>query len=292
MPTIFSKLWIPVAASFGLQIAAGAIFVPLKNERYFDLIGTSGHIISAGISLYGPSLYRHLDSGHSLTTYKVPPLLSLSPRKLVVTAVFSLWAARLAWFLSRRIKAEGRDSRFDDIKQSPTRFFAAWFIQGAWVAIVGLPIWLNNAIPLRSIRPWGPMDAALLGLVVLSLGGEALADAQKSQWRKEKKEGKHTEKFIQRGLWSLSRHPNYVGEALFQTSVFALACRSLLAPSIPWQAPVLGALAPLFTYTLLRYMSGVPPLEEAAEKKWGDDPAWKRYKSTTPVFWPWMKVYD
>ncbi|KAG8866133.1 hypothetical protein FRC20_009030 [Serendipita sp. 405] len=212
MPTIFSKLWIPVAASFGLQIAAGAIFVPLKNERYFDLIGTSGHIISAGISLYGPSLYRHLDSGHSLTTYKIPPLLSLSPRKLVVTAVFSLWAARLAWFLSRRIKAEGRDSRFDDIKQSPTRFFAAWFIQGAWVAIVGLPIWLNNAIPLRSMRPWGPMDAALLGLVVLSLGGEALADAQKSQWRKEKKEGKHTEKFIQRGLWSLSRHPKCVAE--------------------------------------------------------------------------------
>ncbi|KAG8835067.1 hypothetical protein FRC17_005420 [Serendipita sp. 399] len=278
MPTIFSKLWVPIVASFGLQLAAAAVFVPLRSERYFDLLGTSGHIVSAGISLYGPSLYQHLDSGRGLATYRFPPLKAFSTRQLVVTAVFSLWAGRLAWFLSSRIQKEGKDSRFDEMKQSPTKFSIAWVGQGAWVAIVGLPVWLNNAIPLHAVRPWGALDNALLGVTLLALGLEVLADAQKSKWRTDKKEGKHTEKFVQRGLWSVSRHPNYVAEALFQTSIFTLACRSLVAPRVPWQAATLGALSPLFTYALLRYVSGVPPLEEAAEKKWGGDPSWKKYK--------------
>jgi steroid 5-alpha reductase family enzyme len=45
----------------------------------------------------------------------------------------------------------------------------------------------------------------------------------------------------------------------------------------------LAFLSPAFTYVLLNYASGVPLLEQSAEKKWGDRADWKEYKSKVPV---------
>jgi hypothetical protein len=43
---------------------------------------------------------------------------------------------------------------------------------------------------------------------------------------------------------------------------------------------------PVFEYLLLNYGSGVPLLEESAEKKWGQDKgpgSWEEYKRKVPV---------
>ncbi|KIM34464.1 hypothetical protein M408DRAFT_325861 [Serendipita vermifera MAFF 305830] len=292
MPTVFSKLWPAVIASYSVQVAAASIFVPLKTEKYYDLLGATGHLVSATVSIYGPSIYKHFKAGGSLMAYRLPPLASFAPRQLVITLALSIWAARLGTFLFHRITNAGSDSRFDKIKQQPLRFFTAWVIQGTWVSLIGLPVWLTNAVPVSQTRAWGRLDTAIIAFTALSLGAEILADRQKSIWRQEQKEGKHQEKFITSGLWSISRHPNYVAEIAFQTSLFALACRSLVVPGIPAAAVGLAATSPLFTYFILRYVSGVPMLEKAAKKKWGDDPAWKQYTRTTPVFFPWAPIYD
>ena len=46
-------------------------------------------------------------------------------------------------------------------------------------------------------------------------------------------------------------------------------------------------ISPLFTYLLLRYASGVPPLEQKAEEKWGKEPEWRKYVENTSVLVPW-----
>ncbi|PVF97129.1 DUF1295-domain-containing protein [Serendipita vermifera] len=291
IPTIFSKLWVPVAASFGLQLSAASVFVPLQTEKYYDLFGAIGHLTSAGVSLFGPSIYNHWKAGGTLVSYRLPPLQTFAPRQLAITLALSLWAARLGTFLFSRIRQAGKDSRFDEVKRNPGRFTFFWFMQGTWVALIGLPIWLTNALPPSQIRPWGPWDAAILALGALSLGAEALADRQKSVWKQEQKERKHQEKFISSGLWAWSRHPNYVAEVGFHASIATLACRSLITPGVPRAAVGLALVSPIFTYGLLRYLSGVPPLERAAKKKWGNDPAWKEYTRKTPVFWPWAPIY-
>lgn len=52
-------------------------------------------------------------------------------------------------------------------------------------------------------------------------------------------------------------------------------------------APPYGFISPLFSYLLLRYASGVPPLEKSAEKKWGDkDKEWVKYREGTGVLIP------
>lgn len=47
---------------------------------------------------------------------------------------------------------------------------------------------------------------------------DSVADQQKSKWREEKLKKIHSEEFISRGLWSISRHPNYVGEVMLWAS--------------------------------------------------------------------------
>lgn len=54
-----------------------------------------------------------------------------------------------------------------------------------------------------------------------------VADRQKSAWRHERDQKLHDEKFITRGLWSLSRHPNYVGEVMIWVAQLVLAWRTL-----------------------------------------------------------------
>ncbi|KAG9086668.1 hypothetical protein FS749_003485, partial [Ceratobasidium sp. UAMH 11750] len=97
----------------------------------------------------------------------------------------------------------------------------------------------------------------------------------------------HDERFISSGLWSISRHPNYVGEVGIQTGMWILSTTALSSPLLPKFTPWAAAVSPLFTWLLLRKGSGVPPLEKAAERKFGSDPAWQQYKNTVPVFFPW-----
>ena len=47
----------------------------------------------------------------------------------------------------------------------------------------------------------------------------------------------------------------------------------------------LTLISPFFTYLLLVYVSGVRMLEARADKKWGDNEEYKKYKANTPVLW-------
>ena len=75
---------------------------------------------------------------------------------------------------------------------------------------------------------------------------------------------------------------SYLGEVILQTGPPVLALSV-----IPTPASYLLPLSPLFTYVLLRYASGVPPLERSAEQKWGKEDQWREYTRATPLLFPW-----
>ena len=76
------------------------------------------------------------------------------------------------------------------------------------------------AAALQSSVPLGPLDATAAALYAILLLGEAVADRQMFVFQKEKyrrkKEGEpageYSRGFIESGLWSVSRHPNYFCE--------------------------------------------------------------------------------
>ena len=103
------------------------------------------------------------------------------------------------------------------MRQKPLPFAGAFLFQAAWISFCLLPVLALNSLPaaqlLAPAARFLPLtDVAGVGLYVLGFAFEAVADAQKSRWMREKNEKKHEEKFITSGLWGKSRHPNYFGE--------------------------------------------------------------------------------
>ena len=93
-----------------------------------------------------------------------------------------------------------------------------------------------------------------LGIAVWLIGFlfEWIGDEQLKIHLADKSPGK--EKFIKWGLWRYTRHPNYFGEAIAWWGIYLIAC------SVEWG--FITIYAPLIITWLLRFVSGVPLLEE------------------------------
>ncbi|MBC8308822.1 MAG: DUF1295 domain-containing protein, partial [Pelagibacterales bacterium] len=89
--------------------------------------------------------------------------------------------------------------------------------------------------------------------------------------------------FISTGLWSISRHPNYLGEIMIWFGMAIISIPALTG----WQFSSL--ISPIFVYILLTRMSGVKMLEEQADKRWNKLSTYKTYKDNTPVLFPFTK---
>jgi protein-S-isoprenylcysteine O-methyltransferase Ste14 len=96
-----------------------------------------------------------------------------------------------------------------------------WGAQALWVFLTALPVFVVNQLPITAHASFGWIGILLLliidgiGFVLwfVGLSIEGIADLQKIQWQSKLGEKRHSE-FINEGLWSLSRHPNYFGEGM------------------------------------------------------------------------------
>ena len=181
----------------------------------------------------------------------------------------------LRFFLYRRIKAAGEDRRFREIKTSFIRFLMTWTIQGLWVTFSSAAAW----VVITSLKRV-PIDAfAVVGLLIWILGFtiEVVADSQKSAF---KADPANVGKFINTGLWSWSRHPNYFGEIVLWLGVAIISLPVLQE----WQW--IAMISPIFITLLLTRISGIPMLEKRAEEKWGGQEDYEDYKRNTSVLIP------
>ena len=212
-------------------------------------------------------------------------------------------------YLFQRISSDsGRDSRFDSIRGSPSKFYVAFFAQATWVSLCTLPVVLVNSIPRSayatsafgqaiSAKPY-LTDVLGLALFVFGLTFEIIADKQKSKWVQDKKDKKHSEEFLTHGLWSKSRHPNYFGEATLWSGIALAAAGVLvrqptqaalgLSGGLTGQLLVMGmcAASPAFVSFLLLKVSGVPLSEDKYDKRYGDRKDYQKWKRETPMFIP------
>ena len=234
------------------------VFIPAflcQTEKYYDLTGGATYLLVALSAVYFSPV---IDS-----------------RSILLATLISIWALRLASFLFRRIHKAGKDDRFDNIKTSFLRFLLAWTLQGLWVTFTLAAALAAITTPIRKELGW----FTLLGLIIwfIGFGIEAVADAQKSAF---KAGSKNKGKFIQSGLWSKSRHPNYFGEIVLWIGVALIAFPVLQG----WQYVTL--VSPVFVTLLLTKISGVPMLEKKADSKWGGQDDYEAYKKDTPVLIP------
>lgn len=173
-----------------------------------------------------------------------------------------------------RILRVGKDKRFDDLRSSFIKFGKFWIGQACTSWVLMLPLTL--ALYKGGIIGF----AAILGIVLWFVGLtiEAIADYQKFAFKQT-----YTNKniWIQSGVWKYSRHPNYFGEILVWVGIY-IYC----ATSLTLLEKVLGLSSPGLITAVLLFVSGVPILERAADRRWGDVAAYRLYKRNSRLLMP------
>ena len=255
----YSAVFYCAVICIGMQWVAWIPASMMKTERFYDLTGGLTYLTVLGFSLWAGSQSE-------------PP----SPREFIVSLLVVIWSLRLSSFLYFRIHRTGKDGRFDQLKTSPIRFLVPWTLQGLWVFLTMIVVIVINS-QADSASQLGIWDGIGLSIWILGFGIETIADNQKTVFNKE---SNNQGKWIDRGLWSYTRHPNYLGEILLWTGIafFGVSCFTGLE-KVAWISPV-------FIFLLLTKISGIPILNKRALEKWGDNPEYQKYRDNTPALFP------
>lgn len=254
---ILNDLLLSVLISSGFNLIFYIIAVTLQTDKVTDFTYSLTFIVIAAYQLL---------SHTGLTIYNmIPALLTI------------LWALRLGSYLFVRIMRIGHDKRFNEMRSKPLRFAGFWLIQTVTVWVVSIPVVLFYS--LQPVVKALPVSVAGVIIWLAGMGIETVSDIQKYKF---KNNPANNGQWIESGLWHYSRHPNFFGEALLWWGAFLY-----IAPQLSgWSR--LGVIGPLFITLLLRYVSGVPVLERSADTKYGDNQAYRAYKSRTNLLVPWF----
>jgi steroid 5-alpha reductase family enzyme len=201
-----------------------------------------------------------------------------SPRGLLAAGLTSLWAGRLGLHLWRRRRGHGEDRRYAAMRAAAGPAFwlsslaTVFLLQGALLWVVSLPLQAGAARGHGA--PLGTLDALGVALFLAGFVFEAVADAQLARFLAEP--GSRL-RVMDRGLWSLTRHPNYFGDFLLWWGLGALG----LAAGAWWSLA-----GPALMAVLLMRVSGVTLLERTIVER---RPGYAEYAARTPAFFPWPR---
>jgi steroid 5-alpha reductase family enzyme len=198
------------------------------------------------------------------------------PRAILLLVLGGLWGLRRGLHIGLRHRGRGEDFRYRKFREDWgdtilwRSFLQIYMLQGAVVWLVSLPVLLVLYNPGEML---GWRD--LLGFLLFTLGFlfEAVSDWQLVRF---KRHPGNKGRIITHGLWRLSRHPNYFGEATLWWGIFLIGFGS--------PAVIFGLISPLTINFLLLKVSGIPMLEE----KYRGNPEFEAYKARTNAFFPWL----
>jgi steroid 5-alpha reductase family enzyme len=193
---------------------------------------------------------------------------------LLIIAIL-LWAVRLGSFLYRRILRMKVDKRFDGRRDNFFKFLGFWLIQA-----ITVPVVLLSSLLYFDTDNSSTTAISIFGLMIFGLGLliETIADNQKFAFSGDPA---NKDKWIESGIWGVSRHPNYLGEIMVWSGLYVFAFSSL-----DGYARLAGLISPIYIACLILFVSGVPILEKAADKKWAQNEKYLDYKRRTPVLLP------
>lgn len=244
-------------SSFILFILTFLLAVIIRNNSIVDVVWGLGFCLIALVAylLFGGSFVSQLILIYTL-----------------------LWGLRLAVHIFVRNYGRGEDFRYQAWRKEwgstwvIRSFFQIFILQWLLMQLVSIPIVLG----IVGNRPIGPLFL-VFGVVIWLTGYffEVVGDYQLSMFKKLKS---NHGKILTTGLWSLTRHPNYFGEATLWWGIALL--------SFGVTGSLFSFIGPIVIDLLLVFVSGIPLLE----KKYQGRADWKAYAKKTPAFFPTFKV--
>lgn len=202
--------------------------------------------------------------------------MPITSRTTVVSALLTLWALRLAGYLwYTRIHQGHIDKRYTELSNNwkinqSLGFFLNFQLQGLLIFIISFIFYLignsNNADLTL-------MDGVAIGMVIVGVMGETVADLQLYRFKNRQIEG-----VCNLGLWNYSRHPNYFFDWLTWLGFTLFALQS--------NKGYLGMVSLLFLYLIFTRITG-PLTESHSVQSRGQK--YIDYQKQTSMFFPWFK---
>ena len=194
-------------------------------------------------------------------------------RAFLVTLLVAVWAVRLAAYITWRNWGEGEDARYRAIRARNEPGFAfkslylVFALQGGIAWIVALPL----LAAIHSTAPLNVIDYLGVALWMVGMVFEAVGDWQLARF---KADPANRGRVLDTGLWRLTRHPNYFGNACVWWGFFLLA----FAAGGWW-----SLISPVLMTFLLLKVSGVALLEQDITER---RPAYRDYIERNNAFIP------
>lgn len=248
-----------LAAMVVVMVAAWAFGLMTKNGGWTDVFWSwgTGAVLAAAALCPAPGE-------------------ALSARHWLVAALMAAWGLRLGLYLTPRVATHPEDPRYAAFRDQQGRRYPAFMLFVSLPQALATTL-LSFAVILAARAPGalGLRDAVAVAIFAAAIVGEYISDSQMKAFRADKS---NKGQVMDRGLWGWSRHPNYFFQWLGWCAYPAIA----LDPARP--VTLLSLLAPVIMFGLLRYVSGVPPLEEAMLKTRGE--LFRKYQARVSAFFP------
>ena len=194
---------------------------------------------------------------------------------LIMTSLVLVWGIRLTFYLAKRNIGAKEDYRYDDYRKQYKGnnfdlyfFFKMYMLQFILCIIIAFPVIYIN---IKGNAEFTTLTTVGILLWMIGFAFESIGDKQLKDF---KANPKNKGKLMTKGLWSLTRHPNYFGEATQWWGIYLISISNLNN----WRL----IFSPIVITVLVRFVSGVPLLEQKYEGR----KDWEDYKKRTSVFFP------
>ncbi|TGJ82931.1 hypothetical protein E0Z10_g5816 [Xylaria hypoxylon] len=268
-----------------LAIVAYGVGRATNSVEAKDWLWPIAPMVNGWWSAVGRKVYRR-----GLTLSQAFGTLS-RPERLLLTGV-TLWGGRLFYRIAsrsikRRRQGKGNDDPRYEVEKLQEGYwnkalFTLFLPEALIQTVISLPVtapFHHQGAVLTGYHP--AVQALAVGLFCAGFTLEVLADAQLEKF---KDSAQDSTSVCKEGVWSLVRHPNYLGDALVHLSFPLLLYGSdMLAP-----VEVLGGIA---NYLFLRYVGGDKQTERHQARRYSESNPEKfadfqRRKETHNSFWP------
>lgn len=263
----FDGLVVPLIVTFAYFITIFIVATIIKNNSIVDIGWGMGFVVGSWISL----------------------LVTDSPTTLsyVIVGFISVWGIRLSLRLLKRNYGKPEDFRYKQWRAEwgenvvIIAFFRVFVIQAIINFVVGSASYYVIKFNQFNLDV-GFMYFVIIGMIIAFTGlfFEVVGDEQLRQHI-----NKRSGKLLQTGLWSITRHPNYLGEILIWLGLYITGFTSLLNGNFNVVYYIVLIISPALMTTVLIKLS-TPLLEKNMEKY----EAWEEYTKKVPMIFPFGKV--
>ena len=273
---------LPFAALGLYALAPASLREPL---RVFLLAGALVFLIMATTWVVGEAWRNHgiIDVVYPLVPAAVGALaLSQTPAKLgahsvVLAALVAIWAARLvAHMVFTRGNLVSEPEPYATLRRKFGAHWRVWAFFSVYM-LQGVLCWIWSAVLVFALiapdEHFAPLDAVAVAVWLVGFAFQAGGDHQLARFMRDPT---NKGKLFQGGLWSLTRHPNYFGEAVMWWAYF------LFGLAHPWG--LIAIVSPIYATWFMASGSAAPGNERHMRKT---RPDYDDYARRVPQFFPW-----